>query len=314
MTLRVVTLNLWGVSPPLDRRLALAEAQLRALAPDVICLQEVKPLDASPDADPGAASVDASGDRRARTTAHHLARTLGYRCVYEPALGRGAGGHDPAPARGDAARPEEEGLAILSRHPVDEHRVLVLPEARPDELRILLSARIAAPAAPVWCHTTHLHWRLDDGLAREKQVVAIDQAIRAIAATKPEGPAGLVQLLCGDCNATPAHDEIRFLGGMVTLDGRRTHYQDAFAHIHPRADGHTWTLANPILRAKGTSLDMDRRIDYVFVSTRHKDGRGTVHDARVVLDQHQGGLAASDHYGVLADVQIAPDAGIAASS
>ena len=43
--LRVVTLNLWGTEPPLEARLELAARQLRALAPDVVCLQEVRPVD-----------------------------------------------------------------------------------------------------------------------------------------------------------------------------------------------------------------------------------------------------------------------------
>ena len=43
--LRVITLNLWGTEPPLSQRLDLALRQLRALAPDVVCLQEVRPLD-----------------------------------------------------------------------------------------------------------------------------------------------------------------------------------------------------------------------------------------------------------------------------
>lgn len=284
--LRLVTINFWGTEPPLSRRLALAERQLRALAPDVVCMQEVEPLD-------GEVHGEGQG---VRTTAHHLAEALGYQCIYEVALRWKAGGAGHHPIG-------EQGLAILSRHPIREHRVARLPESRPDEARILLSAYIEAPAAPVWCHTTHLHWRLDDGLAREKQVVAIDEILRAIAVGEPEGQ---VQLLCGDFNATPAHDEVRFLGGMTTLAGRRTHYQDAFARMHPRAEGYTWDMANPMQQAKGSSIDLDRRIDYVFVTTRQKDGRGTVRGARLVLDEHDGGLAASDHYGVLADVQIAP--------
>ncbi|HUP24819.1 MAG TPA: hypothetical protein VNB06_18010 [Thermoanaerobaculia bacterium] len=72
----------------------------------------------------------------------------------------------------------------------------------------------------MWCHTTHLHYRLDDGLAREQQVLAIDEVVRNIDATQ--------QLLCGDFNASPDHDEIRFLRGLTTLSGRRTHYQDAW--------------------------------------------------------------------------------------
>jgi len=54
------------------------------------------------------------------------------------------------------------------------------------------------------------------------------------------------------------------------------------------------------------SLDIDRRIDYVFVTSRKKDGRGTVHDCRVVMTDREdpGSICASDHYGVLADVQV----------
>jgi endonuclease/exonuclease/phosphatase family metal-dependent hydrolase len=47
------------------------------------------------------------------------------------------------------------------------------------------------------------------------------------------------------------------------------------------------------------------RLDYVLVSPRRKDGRGSVLDSRVVLDEREGDVSASDHYGVLADIQIA---------
>ena len=43
---------------------------------------------------------------------------------------------------------------------------------------------------------------------------------------------------------------------------------------------------------------------YVYVTTRKKDGRGTVHDCRVVVTERDGDICASDHYGVLADVQV----------
>jgi endonuclease/exonuclease/phosphatase family metal-dependent hydrolase len=59
---------------------------------------------------------------------------------------------------------------------------------------------------PIWVHTTHLHYRLDDGVAREHQVAAIDAAIRA-----HRGNDDPPQILCGDFNATPDSDEIRFL-------------------------------------------------------------------------------------------------------
>jgi endonuclease/exonuclease/phosphatase family metal-dependent hydrolase len=273
---RLVTLNLWGTEAPLDVRLGLAERQLRALAPDAIGLQEVRPLDG----------------RAGRTTADVLGDALGMARRYEVTLRWDDGAFFAGHPGG------EEGLAILSPHPIAEHRVTRLPDARPTEARILLSARIDAPAGAFWCHTTHLHYRLADGVARERQVVAIDDAVRAIG-----GDA--VHLLCGDFNAPPDADEIRFLRGLATLDGRRTHWQDAWLRRHPRADGHTWSSENEHTRPL-RSLDIDRRIDYVFVSTRRKDGRGTVEDARVVLDERDGeGRCASDHYGVAADVRIA---------
>lgn len=266
-TLRVVTLNLWGNEPPLDRRLALAADQLRALAPDVVCLQEVRPLDG----------------RAGRTTADVLAEALGLTAHYAVAT------------RWDAG---EEGLAILARtlHAVE---VLALPDARPNEARILLSAQVASVGGPIWVHATHLHYRLDDGLAREHQVVAIDDAIRA-----RRGNTDPPQLLCGDFNATPDSDEMRFLRGLTTLAGRRTHFQDAWLRIHGDEPGLTWSSENPLTRPL-RSLDIDRRLDYVYATSRKKDGRGTVHDCRVVLTARDpDGTAASDHYGVLADVQV----------
>lgn len=269
---RVVTLNVWGLTPPLDMRLALAERQLRALAPDAVALQEVRPMDA--------------GGRRGRTTAAHLAEALGWEHVYEPAV------HWPG---GD------EGLAIVARHPIVEHQVARLPGAGTDDPRILLSAAIHAPAARFWVHCTHLHYPLDGGLVREQQVVAVDQAVRALGMSADDAP---VHILCGDFNAPPDSDEMRFLRGLTTLAGRRTAYQDAFARVHPRADGFTWCAEMGPARAR-RSLDVDRRLDYVLVSPRRKDGRGTVLDARVVLDERDGAISASDHYAVLADVQIA---------
>ena len=287
-TLRLVTLNLWGTEPPLERRLALAARQLVELAPDVIGLQEVRPLDG----------------RSGPTTAHWLAERLGHAHVlYVPAVrwpdgaiaGRGAG---------------EEGLALVSRWPFVARRALRLPEARPLDARLLLSAQVATEVGAIWVHTTHLHYRLDDGLARAAQVIAIDDAIRACGRGNDDAP----QLLCGDFNATPDSDELRFLRGLTTLAGRRTHFQDAWLRCHDeprRGDGPdrgiTWSSDNRFTRPL-RSLDLDRRIDHVYVTTRKKDGRGTVRACEVVLTEREGdadtGICASDHYGVMADVQI----------
>ena len=126
--------------------------------------------------------------------------------------------------------------------------------------------------------------------------MAIDAAVSARAGDLP-------QILMGDFNARPESDEIRWLRGLCTVDGRRVHYQDAWERVHPGERGWTWTLANPYT-APLRFLDPDRRIDYIFVTTMRKDGRGTIHDCRVVFDQPEDGVFASDHFGVLAEIQI----------
>lgn len=284
--LRVVTLNLWGTEPPLPARLALAVRQLAALAPDVVCLQEVRPLDG----------------RAGRTTAEVVADGLGMAAHYAVAIAWPDGALGGLPAG-------QEGLAVIARS-IRETRVLALPEARPAEARILLSASVDTAGGPIWIHTTHLHYRLDDGLARERQVLAIDEAIRGLGRDKDSAP----QILCGDFNAIAESDEIRFLRGLTTLGGRRTHFQDAWLRLHREpgpgdgpAQGITWSSENRFSRPL-RSLDLDRRIDYVFVTTRKRDGRGTVHDCRVVLTEREGAgevaICASDHHGVCADVQV----------
>jgi endonuclease/exonuclease/phosphatase family metal-dependent hydrolase len=283
-TARVVTLNVWGTEAPLDRRLELATRQLAALAPDVVCLQEVRPLDG----------------RSGRTTADVIALALGMHVTYGVAMSWPDGAFGPGRPGG------QEGLAILARWPVRARRALRLPEIRPTEARILLSVQLDTPAGPIWFHTTHLHYRLDDGMARAAQVIAIDDALRACGRGNDDPP----QVLCGDFNATAESDEMRFLRGLCALAGRRTHFQDAWLRVHGDAvdaAGVTWSSENQHTRPL-RSLDIDRRIDYVLVTSRKKDGRGTVRGCEVVLTERAGdgadAICASDHYGVLADVQI----------
>jgi endonuclease/exonuclease/phosphatase family metal-dependent hydrolase len=169
---------------------------------------------------------------------------------------------------------------------------VVLPDARELETRILLSARIG----DVCCHTTHLHWRVADGLARARQVVAIDRALEAIG--------GDLHVLGGDFNTTPDSDEIRYLRGLTTLEDRRATFQDAWHRVHHAETGPTWVAENPYTEELAF-LERPRRLDYLFVSREQRNGRGRVEDARVVLDRpSDDGVWPSDHLGVLADVRV----------
>jgi endonuclease/exonuclease/phosphatase family metal-dependent hydrolase len=123
-----------------------------------------------------------------------------------------------------------------------------------------------------------------------------------------------VQIVMGDFNTVPDSDEIRWLTGMTTLAGRRVAYQDTWARANAVGSGGgslagvTWASVNPYI-ALMHWLRPDRRLDYIFTTQVRRDRRATVHGAWVVLDE-PGETAAgervfvSDHFGVLADVQM----------
>lgn len=262
--LRCVTLNLWGAEAPLDRRMEVVAAGLRALAPDVVALQEVRE------------------GPQLENQAQTLARAAGLQHVFAPATPIGGG---------------QEGLAILSRAPILEHHVLELPHAQPTERRILLSACVSLEPGSAWVHTSHLNYRLGHGKQREDQVQAIEGSLASRPSDRP-------QVLMGDFNARPESDEIRWLRGQVTLGGRRTYFQDAWERVHPGERGWTWARANPNTE-RLAFLEPDRRIDYIFVTPMRGDGRGTVHDCRIVFEQPAAdGVFASDHFGLFADIQV----------
>jgi endonuclease/exonuclease/phosphatase family metal-dependent hydrolase len=277
-TLRVLTLNLWGENGSWQGRMGLLLDRLAALAPDVIGLQEVRDV-------PG----------RVPNQAAEIAARFGWNHVFAPSTAWG-GGH--------------EGLAVVSRFPIGAHEAQPLPHSTETEGRIILSARIDAGApfaSPVWIHTTHLSFRETEGRKREDQVLFIDKVIAAHANDN-------VQFLMGDFNAPPDSDELRWLTGMTTLDGRRVAYQDTWARANAVGSGGgslagvTWASLNPYVGLMHW-LRPERRLDYIFTTQVRRDRRGTVHGAWVVLDE-PGETAAgervfvSDHFGVVADVQM----------
>ena len=267
--MRFLTLNLWGDNGPWQDRMALLADSLGDIAPEVIGLQEVRDV-------PG----------RVPNQAAELARRFGWQHVFAPSTAWG-GGH--------------EGLAVVSRFPIGAHDVRPLPHSADNEGRIILSARLDGDAGGIWVHTTHLSFREHEGRKREDQVLALDAAVVAHANDN-------IQVVMGDFNCVPDSDEIRWLTGMTTLDGRRVAYQDAWERMHPGDPGYTWARENPYVD-KLHWLRPDRRLDYIFVTPVRRDRRGTIRAARIVLGQPRaaqpsGALVyASDHFGVVVDVQ-----------
>jgi endonuclease/exonuclease/phosphatase family metal-dependent hydrolase len=266
--IRVVTLNIWQEQGPWQQRMDLLKRRLAALAPDVICLQEVRQV-------PG----------RIPNQAQTLAAALQMNYLFEVTQPWGEG---------------DEGLAILSRFTIHRRDFCELPSVTQDSRRICLGAEIATIEGLAWFFTTHLAYRLTDGLIREQQVCTLDQFVQNHHRT------GVASVLTGDFNARPEADEIRFLKGLTTLQNRRTYYQDAFAQLNPGALGYTWCKENPYT-APLDWLEPDRRLDYIFVTPRTKAGAGQIMSCRIVCSgPDERGVRCSDHYGLLAEMTVAP--------
>ena len=264
--LRVLTLNLWARNGPYDRRAALLRDQVRQLAPDLIALQEV-------------ASGPAGSNQ-----AEQLFGAHGYRVLYEPREGEFVG--DP-------------GLAVLSRYPVLDHTLINLPHGGP-----CLAARVEAPSGPWWfCSTMPMGCWPHQEVQREDEVVALDRAIADLA----EGDE-LPPIVAGDFDAAPDAASIRFLTGKQSLQGRSTSWTDAWTAAGNDSAGSTWSTANPYVSPFAASVLAEvahsRRLSYVLVGSPFRwRPRVLVRACSVVLTEPRD-APPSDHYGVLADLEI----------
>lgn len=266
--LRVLSLNLWNLSGGWRGRREEVRAWIARLGPDVVCLQEV------------------IEDRTRRNSA---------RWLFDNEPGYEGFAHHGVPTT--VVDGITFGNAVLSRWPVDETNAVDLPDDEPlaeGVRRLVLHAR--TNGLDVFC--THLTSLPAHGYLRERQVLAVDDAVRALA--DPASP--LPPILAGDFNADPDSAEIRYLSGLQSIDGRSTFYQDAWRVAGGREPGFTWDNRNSFTAQDHES---DRRIDYVFVGFRKGGGAGVVESCRVVCDRSITGVFASDHFGVCADIRTA---------
>lgn len=265
--LRLLTLNHWYTAGDWRARRVEICAWLKHLEPDVVALQEVLE---SPD-----------GDNTAGWIAEHAVGewhvTFAGREVFD-----------------GAAR---FGNAILSRWPIDlssDGDLTSNPPGRLDEVqRCVLHARTNGYDV----YNTHLVWRYEEGFLREKQVVELDDFVKAT--LDPASP--IPPIICGDFNAEPDSTEIRFLTGGHALDGRSTYYQDAWRVAPGKGDGFTWDNHNT---NAAVEREPDRRIDYIFSGwDPDRKGMGRVAFSAVVCDRALTGAFASDHFGLFAEIE-----------
>lgn len=194
-----------------------------------------------------------------------------------------------------AAGGAEFGNAILSRYPLAATHRDELP-ACGQSPRSVASARVATPWGSLPFFSTHLHYHAEHGLVREEQALELAQIVDA----RARG-ADLPAVVTGDFNAPPDAAEIRFLRGLQSLHGRSTRWFDAFEYAGVGPGVTFDEVGNPFAAAWP---DLPARIDYVFVRAIDEQGRGRPRSARVVLDAPIGGVFASDHYGVLCELDL----------
>jgi endonuclease/exonuclease/phosphatase family metal-dependent hydrolase len=262
--MRVLQLNIWARYGPYAERQPRLRQLFERLAPDLIALQE----------------VDHSDDGTDQAT--ELLDGLGYTVAYTPHPG------DKHP-----------GIAVASRLPVAESSVKELGHEG-----VAIAARVRVGEEGFWfCCAVPLSWLPGYEGEREDECVVLDRWLCDLAASDTIPP-----ILAGDFDATPDAASIRFLSGQQSLQGRSTYWADAFALAGDGSPGHTWTSDSPYVQPFAEAVFGEpihrRRIDYVFVGSPIRWRPRIVIRAARVVGTYDGRGAPSDHYGVLADLEL----------
>jgi endonuclease/exonuclease/phosphatase family metal-dependent hydrolase len=193
------------------------------------------------------------------------------------------------------------GSAVLSRWPIDHHELVPLPadeRADPPHPTYRLQMELLhARTAGIDVFSAHLAPPPAQAYHRVRQAIFADEQIGA--RRDPTSP--LPPILCGDFNAEPESDEIRYLTSTAVVDGRSTYFQDAWKVAGPEGDpGWTQHPGNPLYAAMGLPR---KRIDYVLVGDPFgRRGNGLVERAALAFHEPITGIVASDHYGLVVDI------------
>jgi endonuclease/exonuclease/phosphatase family metal-dependent hydrolase len=265
---RVATINLLNDLSRWSERRPWLVRELAALDLDLIGVQEVTtPL--------------------AHSTAHELADDLGggYEVFVCPKTGWGR---------------SREGIAILSRLPVESHVTLDLKSQQ----RVAQSIRVRIGARSVVFANGHFHWHPGAHAARVRQV---ERVIEWLGTLDPNA----ARILVGDFNGTP---------GSPAIARMRVAYRSAHEVGHgcepdftyPSPLVNRWSLRSAVtsglLRIFSNNPGGSWRgtLDYIFISPVIR-----VASCGVILDRPSPtnpSLYASDHLGLAAELDVSLDA------
>jgi endonuclease/exonuclease/phosphatase family metal-dependent hydrolase len=270
LVMRVVTQNLWGRRGLWQhRRDALIEG-FRTLGPDLVALPESVVNDEYDQA------------RDVLGPGFHIA-------------------HQRSREPGEGNEPERgQGHSLASRWPIGEVRELDLhltPSTAGFACGTLVAEILAPrPLGPLLFGFHNPSWRLHQAHERELQAVEAARFIEEFDAGR-----GLHVVLAADLDADPESASARFWTGRQALAGTSVCYRDAWESAHPGEPGHTFTPTNPIMIGRDWPF---RRIDYIFVRCGEHEGPTLeIRACELIFDEPVGGVWASDHFGVCADLE-----------
>jgi endonuclease/exonuclease/phosphatase family metal-dependent hydrolase len=264
--MRVLTLNLWGRRGQWDERRAVLVDALGELRPDLVAFQE--------------AVVTEEYDQAAELLGGEF--HLAHQTEREP---------------GEDGVERGQGTSIASRWPLGDVREVDLHvTARTAGFACTtLVAEVDTPVGPLVVANHVPSWQLNFEHERELQALAAARALEDLAGSRHV-------VLAGDLTADPDSAGARFLCGRQSLDGTSVCYRDAWESVHGAEPGETFTPRNPLVS------DWDwpfRRLDYVFVRCGEHGGPTLeVMGCERVLDEPVNGVWASDHFGVMADLEL----------
>lgn len=190
----------------------------------------------------------------------------------------------------------EMGNALISRWPIINHGSVALPDHNGEPAyRRALHATIDTPWGPWPMICTHLDHRFDNSATRLKQVDAVADLALSLRATGE-----LPVLIGGDFNAVPDSDEIRRLTGRSPVRHPNQVFNDMW-ELQGAGPGHTWSGLNPYLADANWP---NRRIDYLFASWPRPKPAGHPRQVWLAGTGPIDGVQASDHFAVVADIDV----------
>jgi endonuclease/exonuclease/phosphatase family metal-dependent hydrolase len=196
------------------------------------------------------------------------------------------------------------GASLASRWPIrDVIEMDLFVTDRIDPMSFVASmlagwVEVPPPIGPVLLASPVPSFRLGEERERELQAVAASSRLEMLAAD------GGHVVVAGDFSAGPDTNALRFWTGLGSLEGRSVSYRDAWSTIHPEQTGITFSPDNPLVTEGNWPLELGRRMDYILVRCDAHGPTLRIADCRQVLDAPVGGVWASDHFGVLADLAV----------